>query len=168
MNEGDAWRPDKSQLDNMDEKLLADVERYGWHCLHVHDEGQVPFWTFTIGLFQSWKHSELVVFGLPDTVAHDVLTDVVERIRGGHRFESGRLYQDVFDDSVPARFVEVDHLAYSQFLGYAQWFYETETGFPVLQLVWPDNGGRFPWETGYTVPTDEQPVLTREWPPVRQ
>jgi hypothetical protein len=165
MSEGSAWRPDKSRLDDTDRKVLADVEQYGWHCLHIHDDGQVPFWTFTIGLVRTWSHPEIVVFGLPDTTAHEVLSDIVRRIEGGEQLESGRTYDDVFGNRVPARFVEVDPAAYSAFLGYAQWFYETEADFPVIQLVWPDKAGRFPWEAGCTVSREHQPVLTLDWPP---
>jgi hypothetical protein len=55
--------------------------------------------------------------------------------------------------------VRVDAQWYSPFLGYAQWFYESEDGFPVLQLVWPDEQGRYPWDEGYAITDGSQPVL---------
>ena len=76
----DAWRPDKTRLDTTDQKALADVEEYGWHCLHVHDRDGLPQWTFSIGIFQTWHHPELLVFGLRDTVAHDLLKRLVLRV----------------------------------------------------------------------------------------
>lgn len=155
------WRPDKTELDATDRNLLADVEKYGWHCLHVHDEGELPYWSFSIGVFQSWRHPEFVVFGLPDTVAHDLLHELVERAKAGETFSHGREYDDVLE-GFGCRFVRVDPQWYSQFLGYAQWFYETEDGFPVLQLVWPDKHGRYPWEQGYTITDGTQPVLVSE------
>jgi hypothetical protein len=155
---GGAWRPDKTRLDATDRKLLADVEEYGWHCRHIHDEGRLPYWTFTIGVFQTWQHPELVVFGLRDTVAHDLLNQLVERVKAGETFGPGRDYDDVLE-SFGCRFVRVDAQWYSPFLGYAQWFYETEDGFPVLQLVWPDEQGRYPWDEGYAITDGSQPVL---------
>lgn len=157
----DAWRPDKSHLDATDRKLLADVEEYGWHCLHVHGEGELPYWTFSIGVFRTWQHPELVVFGIRDTVAHDLLTDLVERVKRGESFRHGREHDDVLE-GFSCRFLRVDPQWYSAFLGYAQWFYEAEDGFPVLQLVWPDKQHRYPWEQGYAIADVTQPVLVSE------
>lgn len=43
-----SWRPDKSELESSDRKLLDDIERYGWHVVHVHPyEGRYPYWDFT-------------------------------------------------------------------------------------------------------------------------
>lgn len=30
--------------------------------------------------------------------------------------------------------------------------------FPALQLIWPDEQSRFPWESGYSFPVDAQPL----------
>jgi hypothetical protein len=70
---------------------------------------------------------------------------LVERIKAGEMFSPGRDHNDVLE-SLDCRFVRVDQQWYSPFLGYAQWFYERGGGFPVLQLVWPDKHGRYPWE----------------------
>jgi Domain of unknown function (DUF4262) len=156
-----AWRPDKSELDATDRKLLADVEEYGWHCLHVHDEGQLPYWSFSIGVFQTWQHPEFVAFGLRDTVAHDLLNQLVGRVKAGETFSPGRDYDDVLE-GFDCRFVPVDPEWYSAFLGYAQWFYETEHGFPVLQLVLPDRQGCYPWDECYSITDGSQPVLVSE------
>jgi len=156
-----AWRPDKTKLDEADRKLLADVEEYGWHCLHIHDEGQLPYWTFSIGVFRSWQHPEFVVFGLRDTVAHDVLTQLVDRVRTNESFSPGRDYDDILE-GYRCRFVNVDSKWYSAFLGYAQWFYEVEDGFPVLQLIWPDKESRYPWQEGYAITDGSQPVLVSD------
>ena len=157
----DARRPDKAKLDATDRRLLADVEKYGWHCLHVHEEAQLPYWSFSIGVFQTWQHPEFVVFGLRDTVAHDLLNELVERVKVGESFSPGRDYDDILE-GFDCRFVSVDPKWYAAFLGYAQWFYESEEGFPVLQLVSPDEQGRYPWEEEYAITDGSQPVLVSE------
>jgi hypothetical protein len=155
------WRPDKTQLDTTDRKVLADVADYGWHCMHVHDEGQLPYWSFSIGVFRTWQHPEFVVFGLKDTVAHDLLTQLVDRVKRRETFHPGRNYDDILE-AFRCRFVSVDPEWYSAFLGYAQWFYEAKDGFPFLQLVWPDKQGRYPWEGGYAIADGMQPVLVSD------
>jgi len=152
------WKPDKSQLDEADKKLLADVERYGWHCLHVHDRDTIPHWSFSIGVFESWQHPELVVFGLKEETAHTLLAQLVNRVKEGERFTVEHDYDDILDD-YSCRFVTVDPQWYAAFLGYAQWFYESADGFPALQLVWPDKGGRYPWDDGFAITDGTQPVL---------
>ena len=160
------WKPDKSQLDEADKKLLADVERYGWHCLHIRGlvgESTLPYWSFSIGLFQTWQHPELVVFGLEQEQAHAVLGHLVDRIKTGERFSSGQDYSDILDGYL-CRFIVVDPRWYSDFFGYAQWFYETADGFPALQLLLPDKEGRYPWDDGYAITKGMQPILSEAAP----
>ncbi len=47
-----------------------------------------------------------------------------------------------------------------------RWFYQGDE-FPVLQCVWPDAGGRYPWHPQFVAGLEElQPVLSddRSWP----
>jgi uncharacterized protein DUF4262 len=77
------WRPNKPELDDGDRKLHADVERYGVALPSRPWRGRAAVLSFSIGVFQTWEHPELGVFGLKDTVAHELLTQVVERINAG-------------------------------------------------------------------------------------
>ena len=139
--------------------MLGDVEQDGWHHLRIHPSEGDPRWSFTIGLAATWEHPELIVFGLPYETCHDVLWTAARAIAGGARYEPGRSY-DEFLEGYPARFVEVPPHWYAAFMGYAQWFHESSTGFRVLQFVWPDARGRFPWDEGWAVPAGKQPVLS--------
>jgi hypothetical protein len=59
-------------------------------------------------------------------------------------------------------FVTVDPKTYWEFLGSVQWFYRCLDGkFPVLQAVWTDKLGKFPWEEGHDQHAAKiQPLLT--------
>jgi hypothetical protein len=50
--------------DEAERKVMADVADFGWHCLHIHEEGDSAPWTFTIGLYQTWSFPELIIGGL--------------------------------------------------------------------------------------------------------
>ena len=153
------WRPDRSELSDGDRKLLGDVERHGWHVVHVHPyAGRDPMWSFTVGLPLTWGHPELVVFGLHADTAHAVLGSAVEAIREGRRYAPGADHDDVLEEH-PVRFVPVRRHWYASFLGYAQWFHESDGGFDVLQLVWPDREGRWPWDPACSLPPGTQPLL---------
>lgn len=45
---------------------------------------------------------------------------------------------------------------YREFLGYALWFYDGDA-FDALQIVWPDEACRYPWDAGCAVPLGQQP-----------
>src|SRR5688572_28013471 len=117
--------------DEHDRKLLADVERHGWHVVGVEEDEEGPSFAYSIGLYYSFKHPELIVFGLPVRVMHQIINAVGEQVRSGERFghldESG----DVLDGyNVAFRTVERRH--YPDHFGYARWFYRGDR-FPVLQ-----------------------------------
>jgi hypothetical protein len=52
---------------------------------------------------------------------------------------------------------KVQFARYSEFLGYALWFYDGEA-FDALQIVWPDKACRYPWDDGYGAPINQQPA----------
>src|ERR1700704_1719690 len=62
---------------------LVRIAVHGFTMVQV--EGTSP-WTYTIGLAPSFDHPELVVTGVPG-MAGELITDVVDRIREGQRFD---------------------------------------------------------------------------------
>ena len=154
------WRPDKSELTAGDRKLLDDVGRHGWHAVHVHPYAdREPYWTFTVGLPATRDHPELIVFGLAEDVAHATLATAVENIEQGQRYRPGVAYDDEVLTGYPVRFVRARPHWYASFLGYAQWFHESSGDFEVLQLVWPDRDGHWPWEPSWSLSAGAQPLL---------
>jgi hypothetical protein len=151
--------------DDHDRKLLADVERHGWHVIVVEEDEEGPAFAYSIGLHYTFGHPEVILFGLPVRVMHQIINGVGEQVRAskrlGHLDESG----DVLDGfNVCFRTVEQRH--YREYLGYAGWFYRGDD-FPALQCVWPDSRHRYPWhpEAGSDF-LRRQPVLSDDttWP----
>jgi hypothetical protein len=151
--------------DEHDRKLLADVKRHGWHVLGVEQDGDGPGFAYSVGLYRSFGHPEVIVFGLPVPVLHRIINAVGEAVRSGERFghldESG----DVLDGyNVAFRTVERRH--YADYLGYARWFYRGDD-FPALECVWPDAQHRYPWHPELPAAlAQRQPVLSDDtsWP----
>ena len=52
-------------LDDNDRKLLQDVAEVGWHVVLIAEEAGTPGWAFSVGLYHTFRHPEVVVFGLP-------------------------------------------------------------------------------------------------------
>ena len=152
------WRPDTSELTPGDEQLLADVAEHGWHHVHVHPREGNPMWSFSVGLFRTWGQPDVLLSGLEMDTCHDLMNTAADAARAGRGCAPGDRSDD-FVEGYEVAFLAVRPDWYASFLGYAQWFHGSSAGFPVLQLVWPDRDGRFPWEPGCTLDPAAQPLL---------
>ena len=131
-------------IDPRDQKVLDDISRYGWHVVKVFEDDAGPGFAFTIGLFESYGHPEVIAFGLPLDRLHAILNLVGVDAKAGLRRNAGDVSAD-FLAGYSCTFIEFPASAFAQYLGYALWFYSGRS-FPVLQLVWPDKAGCFPWD----------------------
>jgi hypothetical protein len=153
-------RARSDDLEPADRKLLDDIDEFGVHIVHVAEDGDAPGFSFTVGLWHSFQQAEVLVFGLPEEVAHDLLDSLADEAAEDKKFLPDTRHDGVLI-GYPVRFVAVPKERYAERLGAAVWAYEGD-GFPCVQLVWPDKQGRWPWENavrdGFA---ESQPVLGR-------
>jgi len=104
--------------------LIDRKEKWGWALQGVEAR---PPWTYTIGLLERFDHPELVMTGVPITVAFNVLNVLGTRIAVGERFEPGT--EDIVVGETALRFVAVHgvHLA-AGLVGMWQNAYSTDPG----------------------------------------
>lgn len=145
-------------MDAAERKALQDIEKYGCHIIHVMAEGKLPPFSYTVGMQRSSQAPDLLVIGLKQPVAHFVLNEYNGRVRAGERFQDGQLSSG-FLEGFDCCFREVDRVHYREYFGWDIWLYGGET-FDVLQLVYPNTSGVWPWE----IQADEwftswQPIL---------
>ena len=50
--------------DEHDRKLLADVEQFGWHMVGIEQDNEGPAFVYSVGLYQTFRHCEILVVGL--------------------------------------------------------------------------------------------------------
>jgi hypothetical protein len=130
-----------------DEKLVADVRAYGWHCILVGAAGEAePPFAYTVGLFHTYDHPELILVGRWQH-AHGILSAAVELVGDGATLAPGDESDEVLE-GYPVRFGPVRDEQRDALLTYAGWLYPGRA-FPVLQLILPDRAGRMPDDTGY-------------------
>ena len=142
--------------DDGDRKLLSDIQHVGWHVVVIEEDEEGPGYAFSVGLFHSFDHPEMLLFGLDTTVR--LINIIAAQAAVGESFRSGESSDNIID-KFPVSFLTVPANQYRDYLGYALWFYES-FDFPVLQCVWPDRSGLFPWEQGYdTRFLQLQPIL---------
>jgi hypothetical protein len=145
--------------DEHDRQLLADVKKYGWHVIAVREDKEGPGFAYSIGLFHTFEHPEVIVFGLDLRLMHQMINGIGEQIKSGERFEHLDEADDILEGyNVLFRRVEKKH--YREYFGYARWFYQGNR-FPVLQCVWPDNQHRYPWHSAFNENlAKRQPILS--------
>jgi len=130
--------------DKHEQNALDDVQRYGLHIVNVLEEGKLPGFAYTVGLYRTFQHPEVLVYGLSQDRAHQILNDLADNLRAGKRYVAGGTFDDLLEGySCTFRVVPRPH--YREHLGWASWFNET-IDFPALQLIYPDNEGRWPWQ----------------------
>ncbi|MEV0535118.1 DUF4262 domain-containing protein [Kitasatospora sp. NPDC050463] len=140
----------------------ADVRARGRHIVGVAG-GSVPDWAFTVGLWHSHRLPEVAMFGLR---VHDLMSWVDEaaaRLCETGPAEQGSLLTGVLG-SHPLMVRPVDPGWHRPLLGSAVGFYR-RVPMPVVQLVWPDAGGRWPWDAAASTGCRAQPRL---WLPVAE
>ena len=155
-----------------DEKVLADIRKFGFHAKHVRkgahpehaqEEATLPpnpvydaGVSYTVGLPYSHGHPEIALTGpLPDDRAHDILWGAVTLIERGARFAPGDVSDEILD-GLPARFGPVSAYWRKEVLTFADWAARRKA-FEAVQLLWPDKAGHFPDAPEYAGPP--QPLL---------
>jgi hypothetical protein len=111
--------------------------------MYVHETDGLPGWSYSIGLYDSFRHPEIIIFGLPSDVMNRAINILAETIRSGKMYEAGFEYQEPFD-GIKCVFHLVDKSWYPIFAGRAIRFYEGQD-FPLLQCIWPDREKNYPW-----------------------
>ena len=116
------------------------IETIGWHSIAVFDAG-VPF-MYSQG-FRKLQHPDILVSGLPPAVAHQFIGDIFTLVQGGAAFVPGIKY-DTIAEGYDAQVREV-HPTWRDELCIITGAVYGNHNFDVLQLIYPDRYGRWPW-----------------------
>lgn len=124
----------------------ANVRGSGWHCQYVFPrEGEAgSSFTYTVG-FRERGWPELIIFAVPAKVGHNLLSNARKLFE-----ESGPPPNGWSTDNIanmPTYFREVDpEAACANHLCFARSYYGQTLPERVMQVIWPDREGLFPWE----------------------
>lgn len=150
-------------LDAADLRLMADVAQHGFHLVVSAGGGDAVAHAFSVGLFRSWDHPEVAIFGLPAEALAGALARVASLVRRGDRFEHGDVADGIVEGR-PVAFRRIGPRHYAAHLGQAVW-YHGGMRFPALQAVWADAAGHFPWDRWFARELrDVQPMLFESEP----
>ena len=143
-----------------DDKLSADVEKFGWSVILVYGTDYLPSFAYTIGLWKTYNHPEVIAFGLNAETMHIILNDIGGLVKAGQTIQINKNYPELFEEA-KAEFIVVDQRNLNNYFGTAIDFYNTEN-FPALELIWTDRNDKFPWESDFEEEfVFKQPLLDR-------
>ncbi|MFJ2030794.1 DUF4262 domain-containing protein [Streptosporangium sp. NPDC087985] len=132
------------ELDEIDRSTMRHVRERGWGVIMVPEDEDGPGWAFTVGLWHTFRSPEAAMFGLRVDVMKNCLNTLADEVAAGRHLVDGQERDDVIRDyPVVAR--TVDTSWYRSLFGMALHFYQ-EPPLPFMEIVWPDAGGRFPWD----------------------
>ncbi len=138
----------------------GNIEKFGHQVILVYGTGYSPSFAYSIGLYNTYKHPEIICFGLPGDLGHGIINDVAILIKKGEKIEISKNYNNIFKNA-RAEFLEVDERNIPDYFGAALNYYQSKN-FPALQLIWTDRNDRFPWEDNFENKFQfKQPLLDR-------
>ena len=134
----------------MDDEIAEVVREHGWYAADVGD-GKPPF-LYTIGLMQTCRHPEFIMFGLDADNAHALFSRLVRNIQAGQSYAEPGVYTvNLGGDEHRVGFRRVHPTQHPLYLGFAMGFM-TNIGrigeLEAVQAFWPDSTGKFPFEVG--------------------
>jgi hypothetical protein len=130
-------------MDTKEQKALDDIEKYGCHVLQVMAEGELPPFSYSIGITKKLGKPEIIVVGLKEPIAGFVINEYNKRLRAGEEFLPGRFYTG-FLEGFECTFDKVHPKHYREFFGWGIWLYKG-MDFEVIQLIYPTTEGIWPW-----------------------
>jgi hypothetical protein len=140
----------------MHRKLMEDISTHGWTDIGIfptrEDEGER--FNYTVGMAE-YDHPEMLVVGLENVQAHGVLASAYDLIRKGIRLEPNTFVAEIVRDYDIAVVKVDDPLDPATPFTLAMELYGE---VKAIQLVWPDEKRRFPWDADYDHKLDHQLV----------
>lgn len=125
----------------------TNIDKYGLQVIMVSGSSYSPSFAYSVGLFDTYKQPEIICFGLPDKLGHEIINEVADLIKNGENIKTYTNYDNIFKGS-RAEFLSVDERNIDDYFGAALNYYE-KTKFPAVQLVWTDRNDKFPWEEDF-------------------
>ena len=115
-------------------------------------------------LYETWQHPELIVIGRSRATSHAMLKVLADDIELNDPPKLSDPDGHVLF-GLKCHFLEVNPRYYSDYVGFALWFYRKRR-FPLYQIVWPNNDGLYPWDKNASTALKEwQPALGQTMTP---
>ena len=134
----------------MDEQISEMVRQHGWQAIDVNDE--TPQFLYTVGLMETYKHPDLIIFGLTAKTAYTLIAGLINDIRNSQSYAENCVHSIAKGEyELRLGFRRVHPTQHPLYLGFAMG-YMRHIGrmgeLDAMQVFWPDVKGILPFETG--------------------
>ena len=102
--------------------------------------------SYFIGFEESFKHPEIVIFGLKKEVAYSILSDIAYDLRNGVEYSPNVKLSNVIGGDFDVMFKPVKEDAFNEYLGTAVDYYGRP--FRAWVMSWSDKANILPLEEG--------------------
>nr|WP_221375163.1 DUF4262 domain-containing protein [Actinoplanes polyasparticus] len=151
------WRSAERSLPARERRNSRLVREYGWGVTGVLGT-TMPDWAYSIGLWHSYGSVEVCLLGLPQQRAMLAVNEVGALVRDGLTLTPDLTLAGVIEEGELV-LAPVHDSWYEHLFGAAIDYYQRPP-FPMAQLLWPDEAGRYPGDSGQPslwLPIDEHP-----------
>ncbi len=109
----------------------------------VYSFAELPSFAYSAGMEESWSHPELIVVGLDYDLSTLLITETANLIKGGASFTDKTGHYRI--GNINVIFLEVTTNSAKQHMPETTCYYG-ENKFRVLQMLWSDEQGLFPFD----------------------
>jgi hypothetical protein len=99
-------------------RIQESIDAHGRHIVIVPEDDEGPGFAYSIGLYRTLGHPEVIIFGLDVDDLHRAVNNVGAEVRRGRRFGEGDTSDEVLD-GYPVAFRGVSAEYYGEYLGQA-------------------------------------------------
>lgn len=96
--------PDRSELLK---RTKINIEKFGLQVMSIDHTDYSPPFSYSIGLYQSYGHPEIICFGLSAKLCHTILNHIAEVIQSGEVIQLEHEYSDIFFKASRCQFLKV-------------------------------------------------------------
>jgi hypothetical protein len=153
LDKAEGAQPDESGLLPSERHVLEDIEKFGWHIWQVSPGATDDGFSYSVGMNKTLGFPDVIVFGQKTKWQGDMINLIGREVREGRRFAFdepvGGLIPDYKCILKPASSLQT----FMYYATWVSWYQEhhlkSDEPTQVVQLVWPDKEGRFPWDEGW-------------------
>src|ERR1700678_1249445 len=107
------------ELDEQEDRTISHIEEFGCSIFHIGDGGELPKWSFSVGIADTCGQPEILQVGLKEQAAHTLLNGASKQLHAGVDLTLGR-HRDLLGE-VECEFRPVDSKWIKHLMGWAVW-----------------------------------------------
>ena len=93
--------------DDLLNNTKLNIDKFGLQVIMVGSTSYSSSFSYSVGLWETYNHPEIICFGLSNDLGHAIINDVAEIIKQGEFISVGKEYTEIFDKSNAFIFVEI-------------------------------------------------------------